>query len=159
VRPTTRELVEGIANALERQVAPAVQDKWAASVLRSALQLLRHVSIRVEDEARLLGEDNADATRVLEHAAQRLRGRAAFEALHARIERALELEPVPSHDAVALAERSDLLQSALEELLRDPDRLGDAEDAVVLDAARQYLQRRLAREQHWYFPVFNGAPF
>ena len=61
VRPTTRELVDGIANALERQVSPVVQDKWAASVLRSAVQLLRHVAVRVEDEARLLVEDNADA--------------------------------------------------------------------------------------------------
>jgi hypothetical protein len=159
VRPTTRELVDGIANALERQVAPAVQDKWAASVLRSALQLLRHVSVRVEDEARLLAEDNADATRVLEHAMQRLRGRAEFDALHARIVRALEIEPVPPHDAVALAERNDVLQSMFEELLRHPEKLGDADGAVALNSAREYLQRRLAREQHWYFPVFNGTPF
>ena len=159
MRPTTRELVEGIASALERQVAPAVQDKWAASVLRSALQLLRHVSIRVEEEARLLAEDNADAARALERAMQRLRGDAEFDALHARIVRCLELEPVPAYDAAALAERNDLLQGAVEDLVRHPEKLADAAGAAALLEVREYLRRRLAREQHWYFPVFQGAPF
>src|SRR6266850_733991 len=46
MRPTTVELLDSIAQALEDQVLPVVQDKWGASTLRSAMQLLRHLALR-----------------------------------------------------------------------------------------------------------------
>ena len=65
MRPTSVELLEGIAQALEDQVLPLMQDKWGASTLRSAMQLLRHLALRVPFEARILAADNEDVRRVL----------------------------------------------------------------------------------------------
>ena len=118
MRPTTRELVDGIANALERQVSPVVQDKWAASVLRSAMQLLRHVAVRVEDEARLLVDDNADAARTLEGAVRHLQPGPDSDALRSMIASALQAPAPAPYDAVQLAEHNERLQAAIEQLLR-----------------------------------------
>ena len=159
MRPTTRELVDGIANALEHQVSPVVQDKWAASVLRSAVQLLRHVAVRVEDEARLLVEDNADAARTLEDARRQLPSGPDLEALRAMIASTLQVPAPAPTDAGQLAEHNERLQAAIEQLLHcqtAPDQGGEA--AMLADISA-YLQRRLAREQHLYFPVFNSPPF
>jgi len=171
VRPTTRELVDGIANALERQVSPFVQDKWAASVLRSALQLLRHVAVRVEDEARLLIDDNADAARTLEGAVRHLQHGPDVDALRSMIASTLQAPAPAPYDAVQLAEHNERLQAAIEQLLRRqgapdapdvpdaPDEASMPGEAAMLDETRAYLQRRLAREQHLYFPVFSSPPF
>ncbi len=170
MRPTTRELVDGIANALERQVSPVVQDKWAASVLRSALQLLRHVAVRVEDEARLLIDDNADAARTLEGAVRHLQPGPDSDTLRGMIASALQAPAPAPYDAVQLAEHNERLQAAIEQLLRrqgapDAPDVPDAPEAsmpgeaALLGETRAYLQRRLAREQHLYFPVFSSPPF
>ena len=73
MRPTTVELLESIAQALEDQVLPVIQDKWGASTLRSAMQLLRHLALRVPLEAGILAADNDDARRVLTLVSDRLR--------------------------------------------------------------------------------------
>src|SRR5579863_6095399 len=72
MRPTTVELLESIAQALEDQVLPVVQDKWGASTLRSAMQLLRHLALRVPLEPRILAADNDDVRRILTLAHDRL---------------------------------------------------------------------------------------
>jgi hypothetical protein len=107
MRPSSRELLEGIAGALERQVAPAILDKWAASVLRSAVQLLGHLASRVEDEARILEEDNADARRVLTKMASRIAAnRPRVAPLADAVAQALQAEETPSSDVVRLTRRS-----------------------------------------------------
>jgi hypothetical protein len=50
VRPTTRELIEAVVSSLQRDVSPHLADKWGASALRSAVQLLNHLAVRVEKE-------------------------------------------------------------------------------------------------------------
>ena len=72
MRPTSMELLDSIAQALEDQVLPVVQDKWGASTLRSAMQLLRHLALRVALEPRILAADNDDVRRVLSLAYERL---------------------------------------------------------------------------------------
>ncbi|HLY57657.1 MAG TPA: hypothetical protein VKS60_18985 [Stellaceae bacterium] len=66
MRPTSRELIERIAEALTDTVLPAVaHDKWAASTVRSATTLLNHLAERVEREVPVLLADNADAEETL----------------------------------------------------------------------------------------------
>jgi hypothetical protein len=161
MRPSSRELLEGIAGALERQVAPAILDKWAASVLRSAVQLLGHLASRVEDEARILEEDNADARRVLTKMASRIAAnRPRVAPLADAVAQALQAEETPSSDVVRLTERNDAYQAAIEFLVRNRDASVELPDgAIVREELHAYLQRRLAREHHLYFPSFTGAPF
>jgi hypothetical protein len=160
MRPTSRELLEGIAAALERQVAPVVQDKWAASVLRSAVQLLAHLGVRVEDEARLLSEDNADARRVLEPLSRRIVAGGSAGALRAALDEALRPDDSAAWDTLALAACNDRYQSAIELLVRHRELLAQVTgDGTAHEELRAYLQRRLAREQHLYFPSFLGPPF
>lgn len=161
MRPTSRELLEGIAAALERQVAPVVEDKWAASVLRSAVQLLTHLGVRVEDEARLLIEDNADARRVLESLSQGIAsGGSAGAPLRAAVDEALRPDESAAWDTQALAACNERHQAAIELLLRHRALLVQVTGGVTAhEQLRAYLQRRLSREQHLYFPSFLGAPF
>jgi hypothetical protein len=161
VRPTTRELLERVATALEHEVLPSLQDKWAASVLRSAVQLLGHAAVRAQDEPRILVEHIADARSLLETVAPRLdSGRAEIAALRDAVSHALQIPDAAAHDVAALDAQDESLQAVIELLLRQRDALcattnADLTHADVLDC----LRRRLAREHHLYFPAFISAPF
>jgi len=158
VRPSARELIEGVAAALERDVAPQLSDRWAASALRSAVQLLNHLAVRVEVEARVLLEDNDDARRVLESVCARLGSSPADAALRAMIETALGAPEPPRHDAVLLDEANEALQRVIEHVLRRRTLAEDPQGMIHMDL-RAYLRRRLERERPLYFPAFTGAPF
>ena len=160
MRPTTRELLERISDALERQVAPAVDDKWASSVLRSATQLLDHIAVRTESEARVLIEDNQDVRQVLEGIAPRLAREGAAAALYAAIDKALHMPAAEPYDTVALDLRNEAYQVAVELLLKHRDIVQQATgDSGLCRELCAYLKRRQARERHLYFPVFTGPPF
>lgn len=160
MRPTTRELIESIITALERQVSPVVQDKWAASVLRSASQLLKHIALRTEDEGRVLIEDNQDVRLVLEAIRRRLAGKSDDAQLSTALEQALQAADPAAHDTAALAVRNEVYQVVVEQLLRHRDRVRKATGGTdTRDELRAYLRRRLRREHHLYFPVFTGPPF
>ncbi|MET0658764.1 MAG: hypothetical protein ABW110_11480 [Steroidobacteraceae bacterium] len=161
MRPTTRELINAIVTALETQVAPAVHDdKWAGSVLRSTTQLLNHLAVRTEDEARVLIEDNEDARRVLLSLTRRLENQRSAEQLLAAAQAALNAPDPALHDPVGLGARNDAYQTAVEQLVRHRDVLCQATGGEAAhDELRAYLKRRLEREQHLYFPVFMGPPF
>jgi hypothetical protein len=160
MRPTSRELINAIVTALEQQVAPTVQDKWVASVLRSATQLLNHIAVRTEDEGRVLIEDNDDIRQVLEAVQPRLVGKSNVAELCAAIEQALNAAEPAAYDTAGLGVRNEAYQAAVEQLLRHRDRVRQASGGTAThDELRAYLRRRLKREHHLYFPVFTGPPF
>jgi hypothetical protein len=156
MRPTTPELISAIVESLEHQVAPNVQDKWAASALRSATQLLNHLALRSEREGRVLVEDNRDVREVLETVLQALAAHAELSDVRTAVEKALN-DPEPSiHDVAALDARNEVYQAAVDRLLRQPEvRTLDG----LHESLRSYLRRRLLREHPLYFPVFTGPPF
>jgi hypothetical protein len=158
MRPTTPELIMAVVASLELKIAPHVQDKWAASALRSAAQLLKHVALRTESEARVLGEDNRDVREVLRTALPRLAAHDELSALREVVESALA-GPLPdAADTAALDVRNEAYQAAVEKLLGSaPVRALDG--AAVHRSLRDYLRRRLEREHALYFPVFTGPPF
>jgi CheY-like chemotaxis protein len=160
MRPTTRELIDAIVTALEQEVAPLVQDKWAASVLRSATQLLNHLSLRVEDGARVLIEDNKDVRYVLETVYRSLSVNADTASLRAAVEEALKATESPHHDVAALDARNEAYLVAVETLLKHRSLVRQATGGTsVQEQLREYMRRRLKREHHLYFPVFTGPPF
>ena len=159
MRPTTVELLESIAQALEDQVLPVVQDKWGASTLRSAMQLLRHLALRVPLEAGILAADNDDARRILTLVSDRLRqlgetdlGAAAAAALSAR-----SVDPL---DVIAADVLNETYLRAIETIIAARDRLRAIDTPPQIHQSLvDYLQRRLDRERGMFVPVFLSPPF
>jgi hypothetical protein len=163
MRPTSAELIERIAEALDTTVLPAVaDDKWASSVVRSATTLLAHLAKRVEREAPILLADNEDARTTIETVAADQTLLSSYPALHRSVLEVLEpTAEVPAFDAVALDARNREYQAVVEQLLR---RLHDAAkpdsaEAQIRLSLRAYLKRRMEREKELYFPAFVGPPF
>lgn len=160
MRPTTRELIEAVVSSLQRDVSPHLADKWGASALRSAVQLLNHLAVRVEKEQVVLIEDNADVRQVLLSIGERLTASQSRPAWCRAIEEALAAPQPATHDAVGLGGCNEAFQGVVELLLHDRQALHAVPSGRDLHAdLRSYLRRRLEREQGLYFPAFTGAPF
>lgn len=160
MRPSTKELLDSIAEALDTRVAPTVTDPWAASSLRSIGTLLNHLSVRVESELTILAEGNADLREVLADACDRLEGRAtpSRPSTRADIEALLlELDSRGTEGVATVAlleEASRALNEQIERLVRvvheDRDSLGDVVHEELLGAIRRYFARQREREAPLY---------
>jgi hypothetical protein len=158
MRPTDRELIDSVLHAIETQVAPHVTDKWAASTLRSAALLLRHVADRGERAALMLAEDIADARRTLTGVRALWPAAAAQDVLVA-VDRVLALPSPPATDVAGLDALSEACQTVLDRLLRVcRDEPATDPDGALQQHLRDYLRRRLQREHTLYLPLFTGPP-
>jgi hypothetical protein len=158
MRPSSAQLITRISEALDTTVLPAiVDDKWAASVLRSATTLLNHLAARVEIEVPILLEDNEDARATLADVENALGNRAVLLAL---VEDALAAhEAVPTWNATALDARNRDYQTAIEHILRELYGTRDAAEQEARETLLNYLRRRVGRERDLYFPAFTEPPF
>lgn len=146
MRPTAIELVTRIRQAIDDTILPKVEDKIAASSLRSARVLLDHLAARLEHEPAFLAADNADAHAVLD------RAMAAMSTADAEPIRAA----VAAAEAGDPAQANDDLQHGVELALAAVRR---APSAAIHDELKAYLARRLERERPMFFPAFTAAPF
>ncbi len=160
MRPSTKELLDSIAEALDTRVAPTVTDPWAASSLRSIRTLLSHLSVRVERELTILAEGNADLRDVLSGARDRLEGRSTpsnpsmHADLAALLSRPTSREPGALATVAALDEESSALNVQLERLVRvvheDRESLGAELYEDLLGSIRSYFARQQEREAPLY---------
>jgi hypothetical protein len=163
MRPSSTELLQSVAEALERQVLPSVADKWAASTLRSAMQLLRHVALRIEREPALLRQQAADLAAALTrtHAALSAAGPSApgLAALHNELARVLSEPMVAPDDLAMLDRRVEALLAAAESVIaaRDVVRAATGSSAVH-DALVEALSGQLARELPMIEPFQSTPP-
>jgi hypothetical protein len=159
MRPTTVELLDSIAQALEEQVLPVVQDKWGASTLRSAMQLLRHLALRVPLEAGILAADNDDVRRILTLVGDRLSQLGETD-LAAAAAAALSAHSVDPLDVIAADAVNETYQGAVEMIIAARDRLRTIDTPPQIHRTLvDYLQRRLDRERRMFVPVFLSPPF
>ena len=159
MRPTTVELLDSIAQALEEQVLPVIQDKWGASTLRSAMQLLRHLALRVPLEAGILAADNDDVRRILTLVGARLSELGETD-LAAAAAAALSAPSVDPLDVIAADALNETYQGAVEMIIAARDRLRTVDTAPQIHQTLvNYLQRRLDRERGMFVPVFLSPPF
>ena len=159
MRPTTVELLESIAQALEDRVLPVIQDKWGASTLRSAMQLLRHLALRVPLEAGILAADNEDARRILMLVGDRL-GQLGETDLAAAAAAALSPRPVGPFDVTGADALNETYLRAVELIIAARDRLRAVDiPPQIHQTLVDYLQRRLDRERGMFIPVFLSPPF
>jgi hypothetical protein len=159
MRPTTVELLESIAQALEDHVLPVMQDKWGASTLRSAMQLLHHLALRVPLEAGILAADNDDACRILTLVGDRLRQLGETDLAAAAVA-ALSGRSVDPLDVTAADALNETYQGAVEKIIAARDRLRTIDTPPQIHQTLvDYLQRRLDRERRMFVPVFLSPPF
>jgi hypothetical protein len=158
MRPSAPELLDAIAEQLGSQVLPVVQDKWAASTVRSAMQLLRHLALRVVLEPRLLVAEAADLHGLLTHASVLLRP-TSQAALRAELQTALALPAPAPHDIAAQTARDNAWLVVVEKLVAARDELRVATGSSLLhEALVAYLERRLLRERELIAPFIHTPP-
>jgi len=159
MRPTTVELLESIAQALEDQVLPVIQDKWGASTLRSAMQLLRHLALRVPLEAGILAADNDDVRRILTLVGDRLSQLGETD-LAAAAAAALSARSADPLDVIAADALNETYLGAVEMIIAARDRLRTIDTPPQIHQTLvDYLRRRLDRERGMFVPVFLSPPF
>jgi multidrug resistance efflux pump len=146
MRPTPIELVVRIREALDSAVLPHVEDKLAASSLRSARALLDHLASRLANEDAFLSDDNADARAVLAKATAALDGDEA-QALQAAMPDLGQDDPAAANEGY---------QRALEVAIAAAHR---RYDTALHAEIRGYLSRRLGRERDMFYPAFTAPPF
>jgi hypothetical protein len=148
IHPSVDDALAAIIAAVEEQIAPHVQDEYAASLCRTVGQMLRSVQARLKEEPAALAADNADLREVLSANLDRLPGD-----IRAQVSAALD-----ARSARAAASLDELTAEALAlrgALVRVIGAVTDSGDPVR-KAARDYLRRQLERERPWMRDAFNG---
>ncbi len=163
MRPSSAELLHSIAEALERQVLPGVTDKWAASTLRSAMQLLHHLALRIEHEPALLRQQRTELIAALTATHADLAAPAKqvpqLLALRGQLERALHGAAAPSDDVLTLERCVEELLAAAERVIAARDSLRAATgSSVISDTLVELLARQLARELPLIEPFQSKPP-
>ena len=158
MKPSTREIIENIIKSLDEVVLPVVEDKQAASSLRSARTLLDHLARRVEGDADMLLADNADALVVFTTIASRFAGQKAASSIQAFLSTGGDES---AQSIATLQVRNEAMQNVMDLALRGlpPAGAEGADEAAIRAELRAYLGRRLARERDMIFPAFLGTPF
>lgn len=133
MNPTSRELIDAIAETLRTRIAPLLADQpWPASELRTIDALLAHLAARVEHERDVLLADDADLDTLLAE-------------LHAA---GIEVDvDVTSDDNLAR-------RAALERAIH---LVHDGDHAEQVASIRAYLVRAAARDALVYGPL-SGRP-
>lgn len=159
MRPTTPELLSGIARALESQVLPKLEDKWAASTVRSAIQLLDHLERRVELEPGLLAIEHDELDALFAQIIGTLR-EANWAGLPALLEFGAAGPATVSQDLAGLAARDEARLAILETLVARRVEIARATGSDELHKGIiAYLLRRIGREKPMILPVLLGPPF
>ncbi len=155
--PTSADLLTGIADALDRQVLPAVTDKWAASTARSASQLLRHLALRVECESRMLQHEARELATVLTEA-RLLFGGPDLVDIRVVLDKALSVPAAQADDLPCLRARHATLSSAAETVISARDRVRQVTgSSAIHDQIVDCLLRQLDRERALIEP-FQSLP-
>ncbi len=168
MRPSAKEIIDGISWVLDNKIAPRSDDKWTGSHLRSVKGLLNHLSVRVEEEGGILWDDIADQRRVLSEANGVIAGAdsapwpdlrdAVADALGATWFEEGAYRSIAQMAAENLAYR-ELITKLIEAVHEARDSLGEARGTELHGMLTAYLRRLMAREEPLYRKPFSGKPF
>jgi septal ring factor EnvC (AmiA/AmiB activator) len=146
IHPGVGEALESIVAAVENDIAPKVEDEYAASMCRTVAQMLRSVRVRIAEEPAALAADNAELRELLAAHADRSPDR---ERLDTAVRTSAERRRPTLDELYADAEA---LRSALSALI---EAVPDSTDPAR-KAAREYLRHSLDRERPWMVDAFTG---
>jgi hypothetical protein len=134
--PDPHTLIAAVVGALEHDIEPAVGDDYAASLCRTAAQMLRQLDVRLCEEPPVLVREAADLRAVL------------VELGHEVGE-----PPTPRWPDIdsARADVAGLERQLAEAVAADLD-----EDSPVRAAARGYVERHLRGRLSWERDAYTG---
>ena len=166
MRPTIKEIADGMSWVLDQRVAPITTDKWASSYLRSIKGLLKHIAARSELEADILLEDIADQRILLADVAQLQSSDTLWQRVTTSTREALNTQwfdsgkyrSVPEMEAENLSYRG-LISQLVTAIHEHPSGLEDVERGALHERTVAYLRRQMARERPLYQDPFSGRPF
>jgi hypothetical protein len=151
-------MLDAIADALDLQVLPVTDDKWAASTVRSAVQLLRYLSLRVVQEPALLPQQLAQLRTALQKIDAMLTSPQLAD-LRGGVRAALRRPAPPAHDMPALDAEIDILLRAAESVIAARQRVQDASgSSAIHDALLGCLTRQLSAERELILPFQSTPP-
>lgn len=168
MKPDTSRIIDSIIWSLDNYVAPETSSPFAASIMATVQNLLRHVALRACIEPELRWEDNADLDSVLERVMQRLENHPQLaatlrEALAETRKAVRDNRPDPAvfPSIDRLTARALALRAALDSLLKALIAVRDSyrDEQAYLDCRqeiRSYLARQLMREDQLIRPAFTG---
>ncbi|KOS58205.1 hypothetical protein [Rhodococcus rhodochrous] len=147
IEPDDDAVLASVITAIEDEITPAC-DEYAASVCRTAAQMLRHVRARLRYEAPALLAGNAELRGYLSEVDKDTLPGGVRE----RVESAVAAQPVPVHpDVVALRRDARVLREALVAVI---DSVPEQHPARV--AGRRHLSAQLQREMSWQQDAYTG---
>ena len=146
ITPGAQEILASVVAAVEREIAPVVAHyEYAASLCRTVAQMLRHVSVRVEQEVPALTADNAEL-------------RALLEAFADQDRLATVVGALPPAPVARFATRDDLVEeaTALRHRLVAVIEATPDEQSPVRQACQGYLGNQLRRQLPWQQDAYTG---
>lgn len=151
IQPDHDRILAAVIAGIERDVEPQA-DEYAASVCRTAAQMLRHVRARLRDEPAALETGNAELRELLSSLVADAETIGLATGVASTIASAVAAEPAPLRPDLADLRADALrLRAALASLI----------DALPADhparhSARTWIARQLAREAAWQQDAFTG---
>jgi hypothetical protein len=166
MRPTIKEIADGMSWVLDERIAPITEDKWASSYLRSIRGLLKHISARSELGADILWDDIVDQRGLLDQVTNLNSSNDVWQNLLKASRDALDhpwfdadrYRSVPDMEAENLRYR-ELIEELVVVIHEQPTGLMDAERSALHQLVTRYLRRQLARERPLYEEAFSGRPY
>jgi len=168
MRPSAKEIIDGMSWVLDTRVAPHVTQKWAASYLRSIKGLLLHLSERVEKEGELLFNDNQVVRELLKRQLERIAdsNEEIWVNLSNNIHDSLQKQwrKPEGYPTVASLEEENLcyreiLDSLIKAIHESGNLLPDEITKQMYMETVAYLKEKIEKEKDLYDPAFSGSPF
>lgn len=133
LRPTSDEVFANVIASVDDIIKPAVTDPYAASIVLTASNLIRHLRARTAQEPEALWEDNRDLRSLLADIG---------------VEAPSAPDPALFPTLVRLIDEAVVLRTTLDDYVQQHP--GD-------ERVRDYLARQLERQRPWMIEAWEGA--
>ncbi|MBH0119521.1 hypothetical protein I0Q12_08300 [Rhodococcus sp. CX] len=147
IEPDHDAVLASVIAAIEDEILPGCEE-YAASVCRTAAQMLRHVRARLRDEGPALLDGNAELRALLNG----METTTLPGSVRTKVGEAVAAQPVPVHpDVTMLREDARRLRNALVAVIES---LPEHHPTRV--AGREHIAAQLRREMAWQQDAFTG---
>jgi hypothetical protein len=164
MRPTIKEMTDGILWALESRVIPATTDKWALSYLRGITGILRHIGARDESYRAILMADTEDQKELLSLAAKHTGESVAWTRFKEQVSIGVSEEPRrreggEPRSLEELEQSNSRYRQLIQQLVVAIHESGDDRKDKLHREVIAYFRRQTERERPIIEGPFSGPPY